>query len=119
MQSKSALRSPIVAWSNSAVMLLSKSAMRSVNGWLPPRSLAQLTGYDTKVRATLDCTSGWYSHQDWTGLPLAELLHRNGNAQSLYVHSVTGYWVRFPIHDMDRAVVFRYRLLKPPILGND
>jgi DMSO/TMAO reductase YedYZ molybdopterin-dependent catalytic subunit len=33
------------------------------------------------------------------------LLHRNGNAQSLYVHSVTGYWVRFPIHDMDRLLL--------------
>jgi DMSO/TMAO reductase YedYZ molybdopterin-dependent catalytic subunit len=68
-------------------------------------TLAQLTGYDTKVRATLDCTSGWYSHQDWTGLPLAALLHPAGNAQSVYVHSVTGYWVRFPIHDMDRLLL--------------
>jgi len=67
--------------------------------------LAQLTGYDTKVRATLDCTSGWYSHQDWTGLPLATLLRRKGNAQSVYVHSVTGYWVRFPIYDMDRLLL--------------
>jgi len=68
-------------------------------------TLAQLTAYDTTVRATLDCTSGWCSHQDWTGLPLAALLHRKGNAQSVYVHSVTGYWVRFPIHDMDRLLL--------------
>src|SRR5215470_4040038 len=56
-------------------------------------TLAQLTAHDTTVRATLDCTSGWFSHQDWTGLPLATLLHREGNAHSVYVHSVTGYWV--------------------------
>jgi DMSO/TMAO reductase YedYZ molybdopterin-dependent catalytic subunit len=68
-------------------------------------TLAQLAAYHTTVRATLDCTSGWYSHQDWTGLPLAALLHRTGNAQSVYVHSVTGYWVRFPIHDMDRLLL--------------
>ena len=68
-------------------------------------TLAQLTTYHTKVRATLDCTSGWYSHQDWTGLPLAALLHRKGNAQSVYVHSVTGYWVRFPVHDLDRLLL--------------
>jgi len=68
-------------------------------------TLAQLTAYDTKVRATLDCTSGWCSHQDWTGVPLATLLPRTGNAQSVYVHSVTGYWVRFPIHDMDRLLL--------------
>jgi DMSO/TMAO reductase YedYZ molybdopterin-dependent catalytic subunit len=68
-------------------------------------TLAQLTAYHTEVRATLDCTSGWYSHQDWTGLPLAALLHRKGNAQSVYVHSVTGYWIRFPIHDLDRLLL--------------
>ena len=57
------------------------------------------------MRATLDCTSGWYSHQDWTGVPLGTLLHRGPGTQSLYVHSVTGYWVRFPIHDLDRLLL--------------
>jgi hypothetical protein len=68
-------------------------------------TLAQLAAYDTEVRATLDCTSGWYSHQNWTGVPLATLLHRKGNARSVYVHSVTGYWVRFPIHDLDHLLL--------------
>jgi DMSO/TMAO reductase YedYZ molybdopterin-dependent catalytic subunit len=64
-------------------------------------TLARLSRYDTQVRATLDCTSGWYSHQDWTGVPLRTVLRRGPGAQSVYVHSVTGYWVRFPIHDLD------------------
>jgi DMSO/TMAO reductase YedYZ molybdopterin-dependent catalytic subunit len=64
-------------------------------------TLVQLASFATQVRATLDCTSGWYSQQDWTGVPLATLLHRGLGAQSVYVHSVTGYWVRFPIHDLD------------------
>lgn len=64
-------------------------------------TLAQLTAYGTRVQATLDCTSGWYSDQDWTGVPLGTLLQREPGAQSVYVHSVTGYWVRFPIHDLD------------------
>src|SRR5262249_48415420 len=68
-------------------------------------TLAQLTTFDTQVRATLDCTSGWYSHQDWTGVPLRTLLHRGPGTQSVYVHSVTGYWVRFPVHDLDRLVL--------------
>jgi DMSO/TMAO reductase YedYZ molybdopterin-dependent catalytic subunit len=67
--------------------------------------LAQLTAYGTQVRATLDCTSGWYSHQNWTGVPLGTLLHRGPGAQSVYVHSVTGYGVRFPIHDLDRLLL--------------
>jgi DMSO/TMAO reductase YedYZ molybdopterin-dependent catalytic subunit len=68
-------------------------------------TLAQLTAYNTQVRALLDCTSGWYSHQDWTGVPLATLLHRGPGTQSVYVHSVTGYWVRFPIHNLDRLLL--------------
>ena len=64
-------------------------------------TLVQLDTFVTQVTATLDCTSGWYSQQDWTGVPLGTLLHRGPGAQSVYVHSVTGYWVRFPIHDLD------------------
>jgi DMSO/TMAO reductase YedYZ molybdopterin-dependent catalytic subunit len=64
-------------------------------------TLAELTTFDTQVRATLDCTSGWYSRQDWTGAPLGTLLHRGPGTQSVYVHSVTGYWLRFPSHDLD------------------
>ncbi|HEX6452159.1 MAG TPA: molybdopterin-dependent oxidoreductase [Trebonia sp.] len=68
-------------------------------------TLTELTRFDTQVRATLDCTSGWYSHQDWTGVPLSTLLHRGPGTQSVYVHSVTGYWVRFPIHDLDSLLL--------------
>src|SRR5262249_57599012 len=50
-------------------------------------TLAELTAFGTQVRATLDCTSGWYSHQDWTGVPLGALLHRGPGVQSVYVHS--------------------------------
>jgi DMSO/TMAO reductase YedYZ molybdopterin-dependent catalytic subunit len=68
-------------------------------------TLARLAAYGTQVRATLDCTSGWCSGQDWTGVPLGTLLHRGPGAQSVYVHSVTGYWVRFPIHNLDRLLL--------------
>src|SRR5215469_7931198 len=68
-------------------------------------TLAELTTFDTQVQATLDCTSGWYSHQEWTGVPLGTLLHRGPGAQSAYVHSVTGYWVRFPIRDVGRLLL--------------
>ena len=68
-------------------------------------TLAQLTAYDSSIRATLDCTSGWYSEQDWTGVPLSVLLHPTHDAQSVYVHSVSGYWVRYPIDDLDRLLL--------------
>jgi DMSO/TMAO reductase YedYZ molybdopterin-dependent catalytic subunit len=68
-------------------------------------TLAPQTASGTQVRATLDCTSGWYSQQDWTGVPLGTLLHRGLGAQSVYVHSLTGYWVRFPIHNLDHLLL--------------
>ncbi|MBO0811939.1 MAG: molybdopterin-dependent oxidoreductase [Microlunatus sp.] len=68
-------------------------------------TLTELSRSVTSWRATLDCTSGWYSHQDWAGVPLAALLRRGPGAQSILVHSVTGYWVRFPIDDLDRLLL--------------
>jgi DMSO/TMAO reductase YedYZ molybdopterin-dependent catalytic subunit len=68
-------------------------------------TLAELGTFDTQMQATLDCTSGWYSEQDWSGVPLARLLHAEPGTQSVYVHSVTGYWVRFPIEDLDRLLL--------------
>jgi DMSO/TMAO reductase YedYZ molybdopterin-dependent catalytic subunit len=68
-------------------------------------ALGQLAASGTQVRATLDCTSGWYSRQDWTGVPLGTLVHGGPGAQSVYVHSVTGYWVRFPVRDLDHLVL--------------
>ena len=56
-------------------------------------------------RATLDCTSGWYSHQSWTGVPLSRLIRTVGEARSLYVHSATGYWVRLPVSDLDHLLL--------------
>ncbi len=50
--------------------------------------------------ATLDCTGGWYTEQEWSGVPLVALLSRAGvavDARSLVFQSVTGYRRRFPI----------------------
>lgn len=65
------------------------------------RTYDELARYDTTIRATLDCTSGWYAEQDWTGVPVERLLRSRGEARSLYVHSVTGYWIRFPVDEID------------------
>ena len=68
-------------------------------------TLTELSAFDVRLRATLDCTSGWYAHQDWTGVPVSTLLRSTGAAKSLRVHSVTGYWVRFPVEDLDRLLL--------------
>jgi DMSO/TMAO reductase YedYZ molybdopterin-dependent catalytic subunit len=68
-------------------------------------TLNDLSAHDVTRRATLDCTSGWYSHQDWAGVPVSALLRTKGHARSLFVHSVTGYWIRFPLHDVDHLLL--------------
>lgn len=74
---------------------------------LPGRQLTlrELSGYDMRVRATLDCTSGWYAEQDWGGVPLRALLPDPGQARSIEVHSVTGYSLRFPVQDLDNLLL--------------
>lgn len=67
--------------------------------------LAELVAYEARLRATLDCTSGWYARQDWTGVPVTALLREVGDARSLLVHSVTGYWIRYPVRDVDRLLL--------------
>lgn len=67
--------------------------------------LDELPASGVRRRATLDCTSGWYAQQDWTGVPVSALLRSRGPARSLLVHSVTGYWIRFPASDVDRLLL--------------
>ena len=51
-------------------------------------------------QATLDCTGGWYTVQNWGGVPVAGLLKQAGlkdDAGSLLFRSTTGYSRRFPL----------------------
>ena len=68
-------------------------------------SLDELSASGARMRATLDCTSGWYARQDWTGVPVGALLRGTGQARSLFVHSVTGYWIRLPVSDLGRLLL--------------
>jgi hypothetical protein len=59
-----------------------------------------LTQFDDRVTAVLDCTGGWYSEQEWAGVWLNRLLATGAaGASSIYVRSVTGYGRRFDIRD--------------------
>lgn len=50
--------------------------------------------------AVLDCTGGWYSEQEWTGIRLDRLLEQPGH-RSFVAWSETGYARRFPIRDLE------------------
>ena len=49
------------------------------------------------VRAVLDCTGGWFTEQEWRGVPLSALGLRHG--ASIEVVSTTGYRRRFPARE--------------------
>jgi hypothetical protein len=68
----------------------------------------ELLAFDDQVRATLDCTGGFYSTQDWSGVWLSRLLELLGSAPrgaSIHVQSHTGYDRRFSIESAHRLVV--------------
>lgn len=68
-------------------------------------ALAELQGTRVRVRAVIDCTSGWYSEQEWVGVPVRQLLRDVGDARSLVVRSATGYQRRFPLAEIDELLL--------------
>jgi hypothetical protein len=64
-------------------------------------TVADLTSRSTAVWARLDCTSGWYTEAEWSGVCLADLLspEQLAAAASIEVASITGYRRRFPVSD--------------------
>ena len=50
--------------------------------------------------AILDCTGGWYSEQEWSGVRLDRLIDPV-ESRSFVAWSATGYARRFPIADLD------------------
>jgi DMSO/TMAO reductase YedYZ molybdopterin-dependent catalytic subunit len=40
--------------------------------------LEELSVSGARLRAPLDCTSGWYAQQDWSGVPVRSLLRGTG-----------------------------------------
>ena len=60
------------------------------------------------VRATLDCTGGWHTTQNWTGVPLQHVLDLAGvkpQGASITVRSATGYFRRFSLDEAERYIL--------------
>jgi hypothetical protein len=74
----------------------------------------ELSAFQDRVRATLDCTGGWFSEQHWEGVLLSRLLGELGEARSIGVGSTTGYGRRFPVADA-RGLVLATRVGGQPL----
>lgn len=97
---------PVTQWLDDDAPALDPEGWRlSTRGPAGSRTwtLAELEAASVPVRATLDCTGGWYATQDWDGVALADLVHELGRGRSITVRSATGYWRRFPFADADRV----------------
>ncbi len=71
--------------------------------------------------ATLDCTGGWYTVQDWSGIRLADVLSLisvGEDAESVVIASATGFNRRFPIGDADRLLLATHIAGEPLSTGH-
>lgn len=91
---------PVTQWLDDTVLRLDPAGWRLRAGGTE-LTLAQLRALpaDT-VTAVLDCTSEWWSEQQWRGVRLDRLLDP-GTARSVEVRSATGYALRLPVRDLD------------------
>jgi len=68
-----------------------------------------LLGRDRQtITATIDCTNGWYSVQEWTGVPLTDLLEEAGikpNVTGVRLTSVTQYNHTYPLEEARKILL--------------
>jgi DMSO/TMAO reductase YedYZ molybdopterin-dependent catalytic subunit len=99
---------PVTQWLNDPVPAIDPSSWRltvRAAGRERAWTLQELDAFEDRVRATIDCTGGWYAVQDWSGVWLGRLVPDTGEVRSVLVRSVTGYPRRFPARDLDRILV--------------
>jgi len=111
------LELPVTQWLFDSVPAIDAATWRlpvgagnSVREW----TYAELLAFDDRVQATLDCTGGFYSTQDWSGVWLSRLVSPSpalgggqggGSSVSVHVRSMTGYDRRFAIEEAGRLMI--------------
>lgn len=94
---------PVTQWLDDSVPSIEPAgwrlAVRGGDGRERELAAGDLEVFEDRVRATLDCTGGWFAEQDWDGVRLDRLLGELGGARSIAVVSATGYSRRFPARD--------------------
>jgi hypothetical protein len=90
---------PVTQWLNDQVQEVDAASWRlHTSGGARTYSVDELAAFDDTLRATLDCTGGWYAEQVWRGARLDRLLD-GADGGSFVVRSITGYGRRFPRSD--------------------
>jgi hypothetical protein len=88
---------PVSSWMFDSIPQIDTATWRLRSGgrtW----SYDQVAAFDDRVTATLDCTGGFYSTQEWAGARLDRLVETRSDL-SVRVVSSTGYERRFPVDE--------------------
>lgn len=100
-------RLPVTSWLFDAVPDVDVDRWRlrvSGPGGTRDWTYAELLTYDDHLRAVLDCTGGFWSEHDWSGVLLGRLLPQV-RGLSLHVVAQTGYHRRLPVSDLWRVLL--------------
>ena len=94
---------PVSSWMFDAVPDLDPSGWRLrvvTPGGIREWTYAELERFDDRRRAVLDCTGGFWSEQDWSGVLLSRLVPDVSGTVSVRVVSHTGYDRRFAVGEL-------------------
>jgi DMSO/TMAO reductase YedYZ molybdopterin-dependent catalytic subunit len=94
---------PVSSWMFDAIPQLDLSTW-SLRSGTRTIGFDDLASYDDRLVATLDCTGGFYSTQEWSGARLDRLIETR-DATSIRVVSHTGYDRRFPVAEASRLLL--------------
>ncbi|MFP3883181.1 MAG: molybdopterin-dependent oxidoreductase [Actinomycetota bacterium] len=107
---------PYTQWINDSIQHLDPNSHEVIIQGTPhPVSL--IANGDDVVTATLDCTGGWFTTQEFGGIRLDRLLG-DASGESIVARSTTGYWRRFPIEQADRLYLVTHMANDPLRAGN-
>ena len=98
---------PVTSWLLDAVPALDAERWRLKVAWPGGGrdwTYAELLAHDDHLRAVLDCTGGFWSEHEWTGVLLGRLLPEVPGL-SIHVVSHTGYDRRLPPSDLWRVLL--------------
>jgi hypothetical protein len=90
---------PVSSWMFDAIPSIDATTWR-----LGGMTYDELSSFDDRMTCTLDCTGGFYSTQEWSGVRLDRLLETSAG-RSIRVVSHTGYDRRFPIEEAGRLLL--------------
>lgn len=107
---------PYTQWINDSIQHLDPESHEVVVDGIP-YPVSRIANGGDAVTATLDCTGGWYTTQEFGGTRLDRILGETWG-ESIVARSTTGYWRRFPIEHADRLYLVTHMAGEPLRDGN-